>query len=143
MLVKKHNDPEAPPQAFLDFMREHYVLVSDDLLYSLRKGRFIGTRSNGCAVHDGYARIKVNLPREGAKFFKYHHVTFFLFYGRWPRKQLDHPNDKNNHMPELLEEVTDAENQKRRQVHLKNRHVAFYHNREVDKYFKFPEEKAG
>lgn len=142
MTEKRHNDPEAPPQAFLDFMRENYILVSDDLIYSLKVGRYIGTRSNGCAVHDGYARVKVNI-REGEKFFKYHHVTFFLYYGRWPRKQLDHPNDKNNHMPELLEEVTDAENQKRRNQHLKNRRAAYYQYKNEEKYLGFPEEKAG
>lgn len=144
MVKRKHNDPETPPKAHLDYMREHYVLVSDDLIFSLKTEKFIGTKSNGCLINDGYKRVKVNIPA-GAKFFKYHHVTFFLFYGRWPRLQVDHKNGrKTDARPVNLEEVTDEENQKRRNRKLKEIQRRHYVEKEVNRYFEFPkEEKAG
>lgn len=133
MKTRKHNDPETPPPAFLEYMRENYVLVSDDLIFSLRSSKFIGTRSNGCSIHDGYKRIKVNISA-GEKFFKYHHVVFFLYHGRWPRQQVDHIGGAKHDMrPENLQEVTDAENQRRRNDHLRNRRRNYYENARAQK----------
>lgn len=141
MSTRGHNDPIQPPDEFLQYMRENYVLVGDDLIYSLRAEKFIGTKSNGCPVHDGYKRVKVNIAA-GEKFFKYHHVTFFLFYGRWPRLQVDHKNGrKADARPENLEEVTDAENQRRLQQKLRHRRASYYENKKIDKYFEWPKEQ--
>ena len=140
-MARNVNDPIEPPEAFLKFMRENYILVHDDLIFSLRSWRYIGTRSNGCEIHDGYKRIKVNIP-EGEKFFKYHHVVFFLYYGRWPRLQVDHVGGKKwDNRPDNLEEVTNTENQKRRREHLRNRRAAYYQYKNEEKYLAFPKEK--
>lgn len=109
--MKEANTPQHPGEEVLLHIDLNYVLYphSGEIWSHLVK-RTIGSRSNGCPVHEGYSRIGIK-----GKFLKYHHVVFYMYYRRWPRQQLDHKNkDKNDNRPENLEEVSNAENQARR-----------------------------
>lgn len=128
---RRHNDPIDPgPVVREHIARSFFLCAETGRVWSRRSRRFIGTKSNGCAIHDGYARIVIRHPDTGRNvFLKFHHVVFFLYRGRWPRLQIDHPGDKTDHRPHLLEEVTDAENQRRRNEALKRRRARFYEER--------------
>lgn len=132
--MKHKNDPIDPGPAVRAYLARSYILcVETGGVYSRRSRRFIGTKSNGCHIHDGYARIVICDPSNKKRrlYLKYHHVVFFLFHGRWPRLQVDHPDDKTDNRPRLLEEVTDAENQRRRNAALRRRRAVFYEEKKT------------
>lgn len=109
-MSEQWNKPKTPGESTLQWMREEYVLHSDGRIFSKRKDRFLGTRSNGCPVYDGYPRI-----RTMGRTFKYHHVVWFLFHGEWPSQQIDHLDDNklNNH-PANLALTTGKDNNDKR-----------------------------
>jgi len=113
--MKEPNTPQHPGEEILRHIDEHYLFYphSGEIWSHLRQ-RTIGTRSNGCPVHDGYMRIRI-----GKKTLKFSHVAFYLFYRRWPRQQIDHADgDKSNHKPDNLREASNAENQYFRNMRL-------------------------
>lgn len=112
------NTPKDPGEEVKSFIRKNYRLnPKNGAIFSLIAKRFIGSNSDGCPVHDGYRRIRI-----GERTLKYAHIVFFLHTGRWPRHQLDHKDhNKRNNAPWNLEEVTNEENQKRRNLNLKKR----------------------
>lgn len=55
----------------------------------------------------GYYRVSV-----GPKWYPTHRVIWAMFYGEWPRKQIDHIDlDRTNNRIENLREATNSENQ--------------------------------
>lgn len=129
------NNPLHPGAEYIAHIKENFILCVGDIterkyaeIYSKKKRRFVGTVSHDTPGHDGYRRLKVRLGND-VKMFKYHHVVFLLYHGRWPAMQLDHIDDDplNNH-PLNHKEVTDIENQRkmqRRKQAIKN----YYENR--------------
>lgn len=113
---KEANTPLLPSDEVLLYIKENFVLNNKTgEIFSWGRRMIVGTTSNGCKIHDGYSRI-----RTCGKTLKYHHVVFFLSRGRWPELQVDHINgNKYDNRPENLEEVTNAENQKRRNAKLR------------------------
>lgn len=110
MLQTIFNIPVDPGPEIKAYIKENYYLSEDGKVWSRLKKKEIGSKSNGCKTHDGYSRIKCC-----RKFFKRSHISFFLFHDRWPELALDHINDdKTNDAPWNLQEITEEDNQKKR-----------------------------
>ena len=55
------NTPVKPPQSVLQFIRDNYALNKNTgEIFSWKKRVLVGTKSNGCSIHDGYVRIRTN-----------------------------------------------------------------------------------
>ena len=115
------NTPKDPGAETKAFIRKNYRLNPENgAIYSVLSKKYIGSNSDGCPVHDGYRRVRI-----GDRTLKYAHIVFYLFHGRWPRRQLDHKDhNKRNNAPWNLEEVTNSENQMRRKLNLLKRREA-------------------
>ncbi len=141
------NDPINPGPEYLAHLKKNFVLCVGDLakgevwIYSRLRKKFVGTLKHDTPGHDGYQRLNMRVGDE-RKTLKYHHVSFFLYYGFWPRKQLDHiDDDKENNHPLNFKEVTDLENQRkmqRRKMAIKN----YFENKRAMLDHAWPEEKA-
>ena len=123
-MKKEFNKPIKPPEATLRFMRETYVMEFSQSgpqwvnIFSRFKNASLGTNANGCAVHDGYKRIRTK-----GKTYKYHHVVWFLKYNEWPPEQLNHKDgNKLNCHPDNLELSSNAHNQADRWARWKAKH---------------------
>lgn len=110
------NIPKHPGDEVLNYIDQNFLIVwATGAIFSIKTKKWIGTKSNGCSVHDGYARIVVR-----GKFLKYHHVVWYMTRRYWPDKQVDHiDGKKNNHRPDNFRMVTDAENQAYRNERLR------------------------
>lgn len=91
----------------LSAIKEYLYLDGSDLRYKKAPHpKFkVGELAGGLCTRR-YKRVTLL----GVK-YQYHHVVYFLYYGKWPENIVDHINgDSSDNNPENLRDVTQAEN---------------------------------
>ena len=91
--------------------------IRENIRYELSTGKLFWIKKRNqseCGnYHEGYRRVQINKIN-----FASHRIAWFLHYGSWPEKQLDHINgDKADNRINNLREVTNRENAINRVAH--------------------------
>lgn len=99
------NEIVRPPQYVLDYLNEYFEYEPD----TGKIWRFFPTPQSYRLVEDTnsefYGRVYLK-----NKEYRAHHICWFLYYGRWPIKEIDHKNRiRDDNRIDNLREVTDAE----------------------------------
>lgn len=102
--------------------------INDNLYYDPEFGIFINTKSNKILNNidfHGYTRIHINTNGINTS-IKLHRVAWFLYYGKWPEKCIDHINgDRSDNRIENLRDVSHSENSLNKDKH-RNGHIKLF-----------------
>src|SRR5258706_15640017 len=89
-----------------------------EFMKALKEFATLDKATGNITFKGGYVVAHLNMQFSGRPVATpYSHVVWFLTYGRWPKKgyHLDHINDNpSDNRPENLQEITEAENHKKR-----------------------------
>jgi len=107
---------------------EEETWVKDNLRYDPETGYLWWTKQNygnrnldkpaGCLYKDGY--ITITHRRSGVKKdYRAHRLAWFIYYGKWPKNQIDHINNiRDDNRIVNLREATCAENGSNKKIRI-------------------------
>lgn len=98
-----NKNPRQPSPVELEAIRnKFYISIKDPNLYSKPFNIRVG-EPNSSDTKD-HLRVKFNKRN-----YLVHHIVWFLYYGTWPKVQIDHRDrNKQNNLPSNLRETNDS-----------------------------------